>query len=678
MRVLFWQEPFWPQVGGMTVMAERLLSNLRDRGHGIAVVTRRDSADLPRQAQWHGISVHRFPFWQALSGARPGEVAALRHEVAALKAAFAPDLVHLNGFGPSALFHLETARAHPVPLIVALHSANTLSSAPGAVARQLLEKADWVVACSRAMMAEARHSVPAIASSSSVVYNGADPREREPLPLPDEPRLLCLGDLEPHKGFDLALHTLALLRARFPALRLTVGGEGSARAELERLAVAAGVRDGVDFLGAVPHDEVPDVIDGATVVLVPSRRESFGLVALEAALAARPVVATRVGGLEEVVSHGEAGLLVEPESSAALAEAVARLLADRDLAVRLGAAARHRARREFDLRRQVDAYDGLYERVTRKGLRRDTESAAVPEGQLRRSPQPDETKPPWPQISANGADSAGLRHRRMRVIDALEIHLAHACNLTCESCSHYSNQGHDGIVSLAEADAWMKLWNGRLSPKVFSLLGGEPTIHPRLAELVALSRRNWPEAKLQIVTNGFLLHRHPQLPVVLAGDPNACIALSIHHASGPYRERLMPVVALLIDWTRRFGVRVECRPSHASWTRRYKGFGAAMAPFEDAQPRRSWENCPARTCKQLSEERIWKCPATAYLPLQHAKHGLGAAWEPYLRYEPLAPDCTEAELDAFFSREDESCCAMCPAEPEKFEMPLPLPNSGRF
>lgn len=265
----------------------------------------------------------------------------------------------------------------------------------------------------------------------------------------------------------------------------------------------------------------------------------------------------------------------------------------------------------------------------------------------------------------------------MKRIEALEIHLVHACNLSCESCSHYSDQGHDGIVSLEDADRWMKLWNRRVSPKRFSLLGGEPTIHPRLAEFVALSRSNWPEAELQLVTNGFLLHRHPDLPAVLANDPNASIALSIHHSAPPYRRKLMPVLALLVDWTRRFGIRVESRPSHTNWTRRYRGAGAAMQPFTDAQPRRSWENCPARTCKQLFEGKIWKCPATAYLPLQHAKYGLDAAWRPYLAYQPLSPACSDEELEAFLAREDEACCAMCPAAPERFDMPLPLPRSGR-
>lgn len=260
----------------------------------------------------------------------------------------------------------------------------------------------------------------------------------------------------------------------------------------------------------------------------------------------------------------------------------------------------------------------------------------------------------------------------MRVIDALEIHLVHSCNLTCESCSHYSNQGHEGVVSLADAERWMRLWNERVSPRTFSLLGGEPTIHPQLPEFVSLTRAHWPEAKLQLVTNGFLLHRHPRLPQALADDPNACIALSIHHTSSEYRARLMPVMALLVDWTRRYGVRVECRPSHTNWTRRYKGFGAAMQPFDDDRPRRSWENCPAKFCMQLFQGKLWKCPAVAYLQLQHAKYGLSPAWQPFLQYEPLSPDCSDQELERFLAREDESCCRMCPADPERFAMLSPL------
>src|SRR5262245_30805745 len=109
----------------------------------------------------------------------------------------------------------------------------------------------------------------------------------------------------------------------------------------------------------------------------------------------------------------------------------------------------------------------------------------------------------------------------MSILRNLELHVAHSCNLTCESCSHYSNQGHKGLLALEDADAWMARWNRRLEPKIFSLLGGEPTIHPQLADFITLSRRHWPRTHLRIVTNGFFLHRQPRLPEVLRADPDA-------------------------------------------------------------------------------------------------------------------------------------------------------------
>src|SRR5205085_8040295 len=128
------------------------------------------------------------------------------------------------------------------------------------------------------------------------------------------------------------------------------------------------------------------------------------------------------------------------------------------------------------------------------------------------------------------------------------MHLTHACNLACESCSHYSNQGHKGVLSLAEAERWLAPWSGRVAPQTFSMLGGEPSTHPQLPAFVELCRRHWPTAHLRLVSNGFFLHRHPDLPKVLARDPDACLYLSIHHDSPEYRQRLEPILALLDAW----------------------------------------------------------------------------------------------------------------------------------
>lgn len=265
----------------------------------------------------------------------------------------------------------------------------------------------------------------------------------------------------------------------------------------------------------------------------------------------------------------------------------------------------------------------------------------------------------------------------VRSIRNLEIHAAHACNLRCASRTHYSDHGHTGIVSLEDADAWMSAWDRRLAPQVFSVLGGEPTVHPHLAEFLRLSRRHWPTAHLRLVTNGFFLHRHPDLPQVLADDPDAAVYLSVHHDGPDYRAKVQPALDVLAGWVNAFGVRAFVYDSVRLWKRTVKGYGTALEPFADGNPRASWEHCDSRYCPQLFEGAVWKCPPLAYLPMQAAKFGLSGAWDPYLAYRPLRPDCSDADLDRFFNREDEPACGMCPANPEQFALPDPLIRLGR-
>lgn len=259
-----------------------------------------------------------------------------------------------------------------------------------------------------------------------------------------------------------------------------------------------------------------------------------------------------------------------------------------------------------------------------------------------------------------------------RQIRNLEIHLVHGCNLTCESCSHYSNQGHKGTLSLEEADQWMKGWNQRIRPEKFSLVGGEPTIHPKLPDFVALARKNWPDSTIRLVTNGFFLHRHPTLPQVMEGDPNMVLSLSIHHNGSEFRQQQQPALDLLEDWKRTRGITVKYNEVFKNWTRRYKGFGSDMEPYEDKQPKTSWDNCRAKYCYQLFEGKIWKCGPLAYLKVQNARHPLSEKWDPYRRYQPLASDCTQEELRIFFDLEEEPVCSMCPANPESLDLPNPL------
>jgi glycogen(starch) synthase len=227
-----------------------------------------------------------------------------------------------------------------------------------------LRSADWVAACSSSVLANARRHLPELASRSSVILNSLPIPTLRPASLSlDPPRLLCLGRADWIKGFDLALTAFATIATRWPAARLIVAGDGPARPALERQAAALGLGEVVEFLGWVEPAAVAALINTASLVVMPSREEPFGLVALQTAQLGRPIVAARVGGLPEVVLHGETGLLVEPDNVPALTGAIVSLLDRPEMAARMGRAARERAIRCFGWDRHVEAYDALYRQL---------------------------------------------------------------------------------------------------------------------------------------------------------------------------------------------------------------------------------------------------------------------------------------------------------------------------
>ena len=364
MRVLAWTDWYLPSIGGVEVFLARLLPALVRHGHEVTVVAGHHCDGLPDEVCLDGVRVRRFPFHAALAAGDVRRIADLLRGVSDLKRALAPDLVHLNTLGPSVLFHLHSTRAHPVPVLLTLHSPlGEGSVAPETLAGRALRSSTRVNCNSHALHADLRRCLPGVADRSAVVHYGMDPPALRPGPPPrGAPRVLVYGRMVRDKGFDLALRAFASVVRRWPDARLVLAGDGAERPALERLAADLGLSAVVDFAGLVPPDRVPALLDAANVVVVPSRwDEPFGLVALEAALMERPVVAARVGGLVEVVADGETGLLVAREDPDALAGAVLRLLADPAEAERLGRAARARARERFSWAACVGAYERLYE-----------------------------------------------------------------------------------------------------------------------------------------------------------------------------------------------------------------------------------------------------------------------------------------------------------------------------
>lgn len=368
MRILQWSECFLPDIGGAEVLLSHLLRALRARGHELCLVTGRSPQAPEAQTDFEGVPVHHFDFRSALQAGDLRSLKAQADAIAALKAAFRPDVVHVQLYGPSPLLERMSRRAWPAPRVVTLHTALEAAARGDSVLRSLLRDADAVVALSQAMRTRIVALEPALAGRTSVVPNGLQ-EMRAAAPLPFAPAtLLCLGRLIPEKGFDLALRAAQRL-ARKMALQVLVAGDGPERPALERLAAELGIAPLTRFLGFVDPECVPELIDQATVVVVPSRwEEPSACVIREAAGMARPVVASRVGGTPELIEDGATGLLFPSENVDGLAAALAALLCDPGRARRLGEAARERVRGACSFADFVSSYEALYRRVVGEHL----------------------------------------------------------------------------------------------------------------------------------------------------------------------------------------------------------------------------------------------------------------------------------------------------------------------
>jgi glycosyltransferase involved in cell wall biosynthesis len=162
------------------------------------------------------------------------------------------------------------------------------------------------------------------------------------VPLPDGPVATFVGMLEPYKAVDVLLDAWAALLLRLPEARLRIVGAGSRSDLLQRRARELGIQDKVEFVGAVPRGEVIHEIDRGTALVLPSRSEGLPRIVVEAMARARPVVATTVGGMAELVNDGRSGRLVQPEDVLALTNALCEVLIDRDRAAAMGQEGRRR------------------------------------------------------------------------------------------------------------------------------------------------------------------------------------------------------------------------------------------------------------------------------------------------------------------------------------------------
>jgi glycosyltransferase involved in cell wall biosynthesis len=361
MNMLFWSELFTPHIGGIEVNVGNLALDLTVRGHRCAIVTDAFRAGLPAEEVHGGVSIYRLPIRAAVSNKDIRQLQKVVADASALRRMFRPDIDGVFVSGASILVQRLSNRKANGPTIASMQNEFHEQMRPGSDMRQFLADCSAIVVVSRFVRKYLADCAPELVKKFELAYCWLLTPTIAPAPLPlDPPVILCLGRLVSEKGFDVALHAFARLRKTAEPARMIVAGDGPERRNLESLCRELGLGSPVDFLGLVDAEEITALINRTTLMVTPSRgQEAFGLVSLQAAQMARPVVATRVGGIPEAVEDAKTGLLVDKEDVDAMAEAITTLLNDHALLREMGTARLRRAREVFDFAGYVDRYEDL-------------------------------------------------------------------------------------------------------------------------------------------------------------------------------------------------------------------------------------------------------------------------------------------------------------------------------
>ena len=294
--------------------------------------------------------------------------------VAAHLAAVGADVVHNHMFhaeviGTQAAWRVaETGRPRPY-IVGTVHSSRIRDESDRALLRKLTPKMDHLIAVSSSIVRklddEGRHGAPV-----SLIYNGVDLERydhqvpcctlREEYGLPESgPIVGVVARLEAEKGHPTLIEAWPGVLAAYPDASLLIVGEGSRHEELAAQVTALGLDRSVIFTGR--RDDVPAVTKSLDVAVLPSYREAQGLSILEAMALSRPVVASNVGGIPEMIEDGVTGLLVPPHDPAALSAAIVRMLTDHPFADTVARAGHDLVHERFCVELMARAVETIYD-----------------------------------------------------------------------------------------------------------------------------------------------------------------------------------------------------------------------------------------------------------------------------------------------------------------------------
>ncbi len=364
--------------GGSGVAATELGLGFARAGHVVHFVADRvpfrlTEPSLPN-VYFHQVEAMTYPLFDA-----PLTTLAEASKLAEVIEEFGIDVIHAHYAVPhatAAILARDMVRAARRPVVVTtLHGTDVtlvgLNRAYLRTTQYSIERSDAVVAVSR-YLADYTVREMGVRADIRVIPNAVDPQRFRPAPPaapdgsglrqrfahPDEKLLVHISNFRPVKRTEDVIRVFERVAARLGA-RLLMVGDGPDRPAAVALASELGLTGRVSFLGSFPRIE--DVLSVSDLFLLPSVKESFGLSALEAMASGVPVVASRIGGLPEVVDDGVTGLLCEVGDVEAMAQAAVSILSDPATQASFGRAARARAMREFSEERVLGMVAEVYE-----------------------------------------------------------------------------------------------------------------------------------------------------------------------------------------------------------------------------------------------------------------------------------------------------------------------------
>ena len=346
MRVLIWTSSFLPFRGGLETVTETLATNLRRLNHEVQIVTNRYPLTLTKKENIDGLLVNRFLFYDLPSlefipkqrmiisagGLLLGKLG--MRQMRRFLRSFQPDVINVH-FPEPISWLLEMEREIKCRLVVSLHGSDVeqfgkqgLDKKKLSRLQTLLRRADTVTACSGYLLNQAMGLEPSIKQKGKVIYNGVDLNLFKEKTTYDhfKPYIFSYGRLIHIKGFDLLIEAFANVRKKYLDIKLVLAGEGTERNNLFERVTNLGLKESVTFYGKASMPEIVRLLNGCEFVVIPSRREGFGMAAVESMAAGKLVLATKAGGLPEILQNSH-NILVEPMMVSAIQSGLEQCLA---------------------------------------------------------------------------------------------------------------------------------------------------------------------------------------------------------------------------------------------------------------------------------------------------------------------------------------------------------------